>query len=883
MHPHSSVQGFTFEEEELNGSLPKRFARVVSQFPDYPAIKMRTRTLSYADLDRASNQVARALITQYGKACEPVVLLFEKGIDSLIAIFGVLKAGKYYVAIDPAIPQDRMRAILHNVQARVIVTNAQNHASATHLAHHVSQILTITEMQSGFSDHSINLDISPDALSMIFYTSGTTGIPKGVCQTHRLFLHNARNYITDHGIGSPDRVAALFSYSFAASATVIFYTLLSGATLYPYDVQKTGPTYLAEWLIQEGITILQPSMGVLRQLFDILHGREHLLTLRRIFVGGQTMYPHDVAHFQRDFPESCLLIYRFVTTETAGTTQIRFDHQMTITPGIVPVGYARHGKNIFVLDESGNTLSDNQVGEIAVQSRYLSSGYWHDPELTRQKFLPDPDGGDKRIFLTGDLGRLRSDGCLEYLGRKDFMVKIRGYRVVLTEIEAALYALETVKEAVVVAKERTEGEKFLVAYIVPAATPAPTISALRQALAQTLPDYMLPSFFVFLDALPLTPTGKPDRQSLPEPDYTRPALANPFVAPQNDTEQRLADIWTKTLGLDRVGIHDNFFDLGGNSLSAGKVLSDIKQAFGADLPMSTLFQRPTIAQLLDQLRQPQVSSPALSSVIPIQPRGTLPPLFFIYPLGQVALHYNLQGTHALAQLLGPEQPFYGVRYGLGAIQDVEQLPAPPKQLDTLAALYLKEIQTLQSQGPYFLCGRSIGGLVAYEMARQLHAQGQTLGLVALLDTHHPQYRQYYRASMLQRVQAGFNRFVNPYNGLRAQFATGRYVHHVRHPNAPRLLGVLAGLRKVASYAMRGRLAKQVQGPVEPYPGKIVLFESEQITGLCSSRWGWEHSALGGVEIVPVPGWHGNMMETEPNLNAMAEQLRICLQRAHEVQ
>jgi acyl carrier protein len=261
------------------------------------------------------------------------------------------------------------------------------------------------------------------------------------------------------------------------------------------------------------------------------------------------------------------------------------------------VGYAIEDMEISLLDDDGRESGFNRLGEIAVRSRYLSPGYWRRPDLSAEKFLPDPNKGDKRVYLTGDLGRMLPDGCLCHLGRKDFQVKVRGHRIEVAEIEAALLRLDTIKEAIVVGRANQTGDKRLVGYVVSVGEPRPTVTTLRHALTKQLPDYMIPSAFVMLESLPLTPNGKVDRTALPELGNSRPELDTPFVAPRTPVEQKLAQIWTEILSLDSVGVHDNFFDLGGHSLAATRVVSQVIKQFQIEVELPSLFQSPTVAEM----------------------------------------------------------------------------------------------------------------------------------------------------------------------------------------------------------------------------------------------------------------------------------------------
>ena len=595
-----------FKKEEVEQSIPVRFERQVRRYPNHVALKSESFLLTYDELNKAANCIARAILAQLGPGEEPIALLFEHDVPVMIALIGVLKAGKAYVGLNPSHPQDRLAHLLEDLETDLIVTNNRNLVLASKLAQNKCQLLNIDEIdQTYISDQNLNLPISPDTLAAIIYTSGSTGLPKGVMRNHRSLLHRIWHDTHDYPIRATDRLSLLYSFSFGTSLTDIFGALLNGAALISYDFKTLGPNPLASWLNKEEITFLHPPITLFRQFMATLSEGEKFPKLRTIALSGQTLYKRDVERFRRYFSTDCLLIHRMGSSETAGVGRLHIDRKTVITNDIIPVGYALEGREILILDDGGRDVGFNQVGEIAIRSRYLAPGYWHSPDLTQAKFLPDPEGGDKRIYLTGDLGRLSPDGCLQHLGRKDFQVKIRGYRVELPEVEAVLYSLDLVKEGVVVAHADPYNEKRLVAYIVPTSHSRSLINELRGVLTEKLPDYMVPSTFIILKEMPLTSTGKINRRALPMPDRVRPELSEAFVQPQTSTQEALAEIWSEVLNVEPVGINDNFFELGGQSISAAQVISRILNTFQVSLSLQAMFESPTIASLADLIARNQ--------------------------------------------------------------------------------------------------------------------------------------------------------------------------------------------------------------------------------------------------------------------------------------
>lgn len=394
----------------------------------------------------------------------------------------------------------------------------------------------------------------------------------------------------------PEDRLTLLTFATAQAIRNIFAALLNGAALFPLDVREQGVTHLAKWLIHEEITIYMSGSPLFRHFAESLTRVEKFPKLRLIRLGSESVSIRHVELYQRYFSPDCIFANALSNTESGTIRKYFICKEAWITGSVVPVGYEVDDKEILLLD-GDRKVGFNEVGEIVVKSRYLSPGYWQRPDLTKAAFVPSPDGGDERIYRTGDLGWLLPDDCLVRLGRKDSQVKIRGYRVETVEVERALLELDIFREAAVIAQEDQSGGRRLVAYVVPKRNPAPTVNALRRDLAKRLPDYMIPSIFMVLDTLPLAPNGKIDRRALPAPPSVRPELDTPFATPRTPVEELLAGIWANVLELDQIGIHDNFFGLGGDSLLASQVVSRVSDAFQVQLTVRSLFESPTVADM----------------------------------------------------------------------------------------------------------------------------------------------------------------------------------------------------------------------------------------------------------------------------------------------
>jgi amino acid adenylation domain-containing protein len=869
-----------FRKEEIEQSIPDRYEKIVRLNLNRLAVKTRNVTLSYLQLNQIANRVARTVLSLCGEGQEPVALWLDHDAPMIAAILGTLKAGKICVPLDPSYPRDRLVFILENCQAQLLVTNSQNFTTASKLSQHVRHLINLDEIDGNPSSENLGLSISPDTLAYILYTSGSTGQPKGVIHNHRNVIHNAMRYANGCSIHEEDRVTLLASLGTGQGTPTAFSALLNGATLYPFNIREEGIGNLAKWLMTEEITVYISAPTVFRHFVATLTGEERFPQLRMIRLGAEQIRISDVDLYKRYFSPHCIFGVFLSATETGNFSQYFIHKDTEITGKIVPVGYAVKDMEILLLDETGQEVSENQPGEIAVRSRYLSPGYWRNSDLTRAAFILDPAGGDKKTYRTGDLGRMRPDGCLEHLGRKDFRVKIRGFSIELEEIEAALRSSPVVREIIVDVRKDESQDDRLIAYVVPMHGQTPTVSEIRNYLKEKLPDYMIPSAFVFLETLPLTPTGKLDRRALSNPDQSRPRLDTAFVAPHDPMELQLTKIWERVLGIQPIGVKDNFFDLGGNSLRAVQLITQIERLSGKPIPPALLFRSPTIAQLASILREEKWPA-SWSSMVPVQTGGSRLPFFWIHGDYSTAL---------LPYYLGPDQPLYGLEH-----QSQDGKPARYTRVETIAAHYLEEIRGVQPEGPYFLGGYSFGGIVAFEAAQQLTKQGEEVAFLFLLDSHFPgsdipSYRNlsfrhevhrhfrniallgydekltYVLARVKQKIKYAFDK-----TGIRKfiKKAVCRIYLVMGHPLPPYLRSFY--ILEVYNQASSNYTPK-------PYLGQAIYIRAETRPSDYGFHWG--RLMAGGLEVHEVPGNHSDI-RVEPNVHFWAEKLRTCLSLAQQ--
>jgi amino acid adenylation domain-containing protein len=593
-----------FTKQQIEQSIPARFAQQVQKYPENIAIKSKKYCWNYAQLNKFVKAIAYQ-INQLESSHETtrIGLLFENDAPAIAAIFGVLSAGKNYIPLDASYPQVRLKYILENAEVTVIITNNNNYNLARDLTQKNIAIINFDEIKLNQNQEN-QLSIEPDHIAYILYTSGSTGKPKGVVQNHRNVLHFIRNYTNNLRIFNNDKLTLISSISFDAAVMDIFGALLNGATLYPLDVKNQNMSDLVECLIREKITIYHSTPTVYRYLMETL-ATNNLLTineLRLVVLGGEKVVKTDVDFYQKYLPESCIFINGFGPTESTVTLQKLINKTTGNREENIPIGYPVEDTEILLLNERG--INNEVYGEIAIKSPYVALEYWQQPTLTQERFILAKN--NQKIYRTGDIGRLNVDGSILFLGRKDNQIKIRGFRIELEEIEATLNQLPQIKESLVIAKETEKGDRFLVAYLI--LKQEILRREIRQFLKAKLPDYMIPSAFVFLDKFSLNPNGKIDKKALPEPDFNSQKESE-FIAPCNEKEIKLVEIWQQVLAKKYIGINDDFFDLGGHSLLAIQIISRIRAIFQVEVPLRILFQYPTIAQLSDYLEVYLPSNP----------------------------------------------------------------------------------------------------------------------------------------------------------------------------------------------------------------------------------------------------------------------------------
>jgi amino acid adenylation domain-containing protein len=537
----------------------------------------------------------------------PVGICLERSVELAIGLLAVLKAGGVYVPLDPTYPPDRLALMLQDTQAPLIVSVQ---SLADQLSSHGAQsiILETTQQDIAREDHSNpRLAIATDSPAYVLYTSGSTGKPKGVVMGHGALANLISWQVESFSAPWPARTLQFAPLGFDVSIQEMLATWCSGGSLFLIkDELRRDGLRLLQYLREQSVERIFLPFIALQHLADAAaDGNFFPLSLREIITAGEQLQLTESLRSFLNRLGDCCLRNQYGPTESHVVTEYTLKPPFERWPDLPPIGCPIANAEIYVLDSHLNPVPIGIAGEIYIGGVGVARGYLNRPELTAEKFIANPFSADptSRLYKTGDLARYLADGNIEFLGRMDDQVKIRGYRIELGEIETVLGQHSSLREAVVLAREDSPGDRRLVAYAVAAAGFTPSVHELRSFLQQKLPEYMVPSVFVFLDSLPLTPNGKLDRKALPAPDQTRPELEETFVAPRTPVEETLASIWAAVLKVDKVGIHDNFFELGGHSLLATQLFSRIRETFKIDLPLRSLFEAPTIYGLAQRMQE----------------------------------------------------------------------------------------------------------------------------------------------------------------------------------------------------------------------------------------------------------------------------------------
>ena len=574
----------------MEGSISLRFDRIAASHSSGVAYRSASERCSYGQLSGLAGRVTSAISSRLPGGGERIAVVLPTSARFLGAALGVMRARHVFVPIDPASAPVRARYIARDARCRLVLAEEGSRDFAREIAGDVVEVLLIEDLPPGSAAAAQPV---ADDLCWILYTSGSTGNPKGVMQTHRSVLSYVRSYVLGECISDQDHLALIVPASTNAGMHEALTGLLNGAEIHRFDFRSQGSRAFAKWISEQGVTICQLPPTLFRTVCDALDGSGDFSSLRLIKFVSEPSFRTDFELFRSHFPRSCTLLNRYGSTET-GTARWHFlNHESRVESELLPIGFSAPDHELRIVLEDGSECPAGEVGEVEVRSPYLCSGYWNLPERTEAAFRALPEAG--LAYRMGDLARMDRDGCVTPIGRLGDRVNIRGFFVEAGEVTTQLRALPYIDECLVVARHDSFGETWLIGYYVAAESEQPSVSRLRKDLAERLSEHMIPARFVAMAEVPVSDNGKVLRSALPEPGAERPRLKSPYRPPETPLEAEVAAIWCEVLQFDTIGCEDDFFELGGDSLKAARTAVRLQNGYSLDIPLSVLFERPTVA------------------------------------------------------------------------------------------------------------------------------------------------------------------------------------------------------------------------------------------------------------------------------------------------
>lgn len=861
-----------------NAPIHKLVSVQATNLPDKIALTFGKQKISYKQLDEQANRLASLLIRNGVQKSDKIAFSIDRSPEMLITMIAIAKAGAIYVPLDPSFPLNRINYMLEDSQASMLLVS-RNYKGRYQLQATELVIEDLWATLNNYPPQEPEIAVNGDDLAYILYTSGSTGNPKGVQITHKNLVNFLISMQKEPGMSSADKLLAVTTISFDIAGLELFLPLVSGAEIVLADTPtaKDGKALL-DIIRREEITVMQATPYTWRILLEAGWDKK---TPVKVICGGEAL-PQELAQKLTDRASSVWNVYG--PTETTIWSTVK---QLSAADSLITIGRPINNTSVYILDKFQKPLAAGIAGEIFIGGDGVAKGYLNRPELTAEKFINDPFSKQSgaKMYRTGDLGKFLPDGEIVCLGRIDSQVKIRGYRIETGEIEFQLSKQDEVKEAVVIARPDNQGIDKLVAFIVPDSESDQIpedelIQRWKENLNLSLPGYMVPDNFILVPAMPLTPNGKVDRKALAKHGIqTSGKQADLFTAPRTTAEKLLSDIWKECLGLEKISVHDNFFDLGGHSLIAVKVMTRIEKETDTRLPLAALFESPTIEKLAHVL-EPGAKTVTWDSLVPIKPHGTKMPLYMVHGAGLNVLLFN-----ALAQNMSPDQPVFGLQAkGLNGVDE------PLDNIEDIAAHYINSILEQNPTGPYALAGYSFGGIIAFEMARQLEALGKEVKMLAMFDTYayrsphyDPVVTKFYKRSkfFLKRFfyaatfKTGFKTTIQD-KSTNIKRKLKRIYWKLRYGKNQTQAGIFGYSNKVD--VMNEKAQKYYQ--LKPYNIAVEIFRAENKTFYMDDfeYLGWKPYALKGVNIHKIPGEHNTIFKS-PNDKVFAKILQQCLDDA----
>ena len=845
----------------------------IDQYGDKEFIVTPRGSITYREAYQHSNTICHEILKiSKNKNGFGVGIFMNDHCSTVPAMMGILKSKNYIVPLDVDYPQSTLSYIIQDVDVKIILTVSRYFDQVCSLVGDKIAVLNLDDVD--FDQVVVDPDFkcAPDEIIQILFTSGSTGQPKGAIEDYCYLLDMVYNLVSYKIYKPEERFLQFAAFTYTAPHVLYFAGLAVGFTICHYNVREDGLAGLPAWIHNQKITNLQCTPTLFRNLVNVFAPDETFPSITVVSLGAEKRLTKDVQDIKRHFPNVTKIRMGYSATETQSVSLTSFPIDYDFEQEDLPSGFPRPTIKVYIWDEEGRSLPVGEEGEIVVYGDAMARGYINSPELTKKRFIPDPDHPGWQYVKTGDLGKFRLDGQLVHLGRIDNMVKIRGIRVELDGIERLILSYPGVVHVASRVFEDQKGNKRLATYFVAEKGIRVPISELRKHLAEQLPVHQLPHYLIELDELPLTTGGKVALSQLPSPNMARPPLSNGYVAPADELEEKLVAIWEERIGVDGIGVTDDFFELGGDSLIGALLFAQIEEILGKNLPVSTLLKVTTIRDQARLIRGENIEL-SFAPILPINTKGDREPMFFVPGKGG----YPTRVRH-LARKIDPQTPIY-------ALQDlvVDHPSQLLRSVEAIAAFYLEEVKKLHYHGPYILVGESFGGLVAYEMAQQLLRAGEREPILVLLDTYNqatsnkdtylagnnlPIYwmwiKKHYAILSNSDWQGkrDYLRFYWQNGGEKARWLLRKRLTRLKKNNTPALPG---NLRKNEWIKQRAGMEYKAQ----PYPGRVILFKAARGPGSKSPTNGWDRSTLGELVINLLDCYHGSIL-FEPAVSRVAE-------------
>ena len=856
------------------------FEEQVLRTPNAIAIIDDRRKVTYSELNEKANRLARYLNKSGAVEGSLVALCIERSTDLPVALLAIQKAGCTYIPLDPIYPKDRLALILEDGNPVILITERK---LLENLPETTAKNIFIEETEAYQDESPENTDftVNPDMVAYLIYTSGSTGKPKGVQIQHRALVNFINSMARQPGITAGDVWLAVTTISFDIAGLEMYLPIICGAKIFVASQETSlNPDLLIQKIDENQVTILQATPVTFRMLNSAEWPGSNRL---KILCGGEAM-SKELAH---DLLGKCGGLWNMYgpTETTVWSTIEKVTVDENDKTGYINLGKPIANTSIYVLNTEFQPVPVGYPGELFIGGDGLAKGYFNLPELTREKFLPDPFSKrpGARMYRTGDLVQQTEEGKLEFLNRVDSQVKIRGFRIELGEIESALTQYPTIRDNIVLVREDTPGDKRLVAYLIKRENQETDLTELRQFLKSKIPDYMVPVAYVFIDHFPLTPNGKIDRKALPSPIDAAQQEEKTYVAPSSETEKKLAAIWAEVLKINRIGADENFFEIGGHSMLAVTLMVKIEKVMGVRLPLAVLFDHSTIQDMALLLEKTD-DAVSWGSLVPIRSKGSKKPLYLVHGAGLNLLLYTTIVAH-----LDPDQPVFGLQAkGLDGVDE------PLYTIGEIAAYYIEEILKVDKSGSYALAGFSMGGQIAYEMARQLVEAGKKVSLLGVFDTvsenasdmHVPIIKRYFlRANRLfHQIFWITGTFLKMPGKKKFEFAAAKWrslkqkITKDDYKIKPEgvSVGKQSELPKYLHKVHRANWIAMEKYILPPYPGRLHLFRAMDQKFYIKEPvcYGWD-DFVDEVVILHIPGEHSTIF-APPNDKLFAEALQKCL-------